>query len=248
MYARTGEERFADLWRASARSLLARQDADGLWTQDLYGDRLRYVGAGHGFAGNVRALQGAPEWLDDAAAVEAGAVVAVRTLAIEDGDLASWPALTTGTRTGAPPRVQWCHGAPGVVTSLAALGDDDDRHGALLNAGGELMWRAGPLARNAGSATVPPETGSVSWPCSRGRAMSAGCSAPALSPCTPSSRSHASARPPDVAATHSSRVTWAPRCLRPLACWAILPSQVLTIFRRQSPAERCGTAVKAAET
>jgi hypothetical protein len=71
MYIRTGEERFAELWRANARSLLARQDADGLWTQDLYGDRLRYVGAGHGFAGNVRALQGAPEWLDDAAAVEA---------------------------------------------------------------------------------------------------------------------------------------------------------------------------------
>jgi hypothetical protein len=71
-------------------------------------------------------------------------------LAIEDGDLASWPALTTGSRTGALPRVQWCHGAAGIVTSLAALGDGDDRHGALLNAGGEVMWRAGPLARNAG--------------------------------------------------------------------------------------------------
>lgn len=150
MYARTGEERFAELWRASARSLLARQATDGLWTQDLYGDRLRYVGAVHGFAGNLRALQGAREWLDDAATVEARATVAARALAIEDGEFASWPALTTGSRTGAPPRVQWCHGAPGMVASLAALGDDDERHGALLNAGGELVWRAGPLARNAG--------------------------------------------------------------------------------------------------
>ena len=150
MHARTGEERFAELWRASARKLLTRQDTDGLWTQELYGDRLQYVGAGHGFAGNVRALTGAPEWLDDAAAVETRALTTARALAIRDGDVASWPALTTGSRTGAPPRVQWCHGAAGVVMSLAALGHDDDRHGDLLDAGGELVWRAGPLARSAG--------------------------------------------------------------------------------------------------
>ena len=56
MHARTGDERFADLWRASARTLLARRRPDGLWTQDLYGDRLEYVGAAHGFAGNAHAL------------------------------------------------------------------------------------------------------------------------------------------------------------------------------------------------
>jgi hypothetical protein len=150
MHARTGEERFAELWRASARTLLARQRADGLWTQELYGDRLRYVGTGHGFAGIVRALTGAPEWLDEPAAVEARAVATARELAIWDGGLANWPALPTGSRTGAAPRVQWCHGAPGVITSLAALAVGDDVHGALLEAGGELTWHAGPLARNAG--------------------------------------------------------------------------------------------------
>ncbi|HWK17760.1 MAG TPA: LanC-like protein [Solirubrobacteraceae bacterium] len=150
MHARTREERFAELWRASARTLLARQETDGLWTQDLYGERLRHVGAAHGFAGNVRALTGASEWLDDAAAVEARAVATARVLAIEDGEVASWPVLPPGSPTGAPPRVQWCHGAAGVVTSLAAIGGGDDRYSALLSAGGELVWRAGPLARNAG--------------------------------------------------------------------------------------------------
>jgi hypothetical protein len=150
MHARTGEERFAELWRASARTLLARQETDGLWTQDLYGERLRYVGAVHGFAGNVRALYGAPEWLDDDAAVEAKAIATVRALAIVEGDLANWPSLPTGSRTGAPPRVQWCHGAAGVVTSLVALAPTDDLHTALLAAGGDLVWRAGPLARNPG--------------------------------------------------------------------------------------------------
>ena len=46
--------------------------------------------------------------------------------------------------------MQWCHGAPGMVTSLAALAPGDDEHGALLAAGGELVWHAGPLAHNAG--------------------------------------------------------------------------------------------------
>jgi hypothetical protein len=150
MHARTGEGRFERLWRASAATLLARQEPDGLWTQALYGDRLRYVGAAHGLAGNVRALGGAPEWLDDAAAVDARAVATARALAIVDDGLANWPALSTGSRTGAPPRVQWCHGAAGVITSMAGLASADACHGALLSAGGELVWRAGPVAGNAG--------------------------------------------------------------------------------------------------
>jgi Lanthionine synthetase C-like protein len=150
MHGRTGEERFAELWRESARSLLSRQDADGLWTQDIYGSRERYVGAGHGFAGNVRVLLSAPEWLDDATAVKRRAVATTRALAITDGDVSSWPIVASGPDPQSPPRVQWCHGAAGMVISLAAVAADDDRHTQLLETGGELVWRAGPLARNAG--------------------------------------------------------------------------------------------------
>ena len=46
--------------------------------------------------------------------------------------------------------MQWCHGAAGVVASLAAVAPGDDAHGALMAAGGELVWQAGPLARSAG--------------------------------------------------------------------------------------------------
>lgn len=150
MYERTREDRFAQTWRESAATLLARQEPDGLWTQDLYGQRLRYLGAGHGFAGNVRALFSAPDWLVAPAEVEARAIATARAFAVLDGGLATWPGLSIGSRTGAPPRVQWCHGAPGVITSLAALGEHDDAHSALLDAAGELVWRAGPPARNAG--------------------------------------------------------------------------------------------------
>jgi hypothetical protein len=37
-----------------------------------------------------------------------------------------------------------------VITSLARLAPADEAHGALLAAGGELVWRVGPPARNAG--------------------------------------------------------------------------------------------------
>lgn len=150
MHARTGEQRFEDLWRESARTLLARQESDGLWTQDLYGDRLRYIGAGHGFAGNIHALASVPHWLEDLTDVESRAIVTTRALAILDGDLANWPVLPTGSRTGAAPRVQWCHGAAGIVCSLVTLGQGDDQHSRLMEAGGEMIWRAGPVAANAG--------------------------------------------------------------------------------------------------
>jgi lantibiotic modifying enzyme len=150
VYDRTGENRFAELWRESARELLARLEPDGLWTQDLYGDRLRYIGAAHGFAGNVRALFGAPEWLDAPDELESRALSAARAFAIADGDFANWPTLDIGSRVGAAPRVQWCHGAPGMITSLARLGEHDDAHGALLDAAGRFAWKAGPPSHNAG--------------------------------------------------------------------------------------------------
>lgn len=146
MHERSGEARFAELWKESARVLLARQEPDGLWTQDLYGRPSRCIGSGHGFAGNVRALIGAPEWLDDAAAVEARAVEAVKRLAVVERDVANWPP----DHEWRNPRVQWCHGSPGILTSLARLAPQDAEYTALLEAGGELAWRVGPLAGNAG--------------------------------------------------------------------------------------------------
>ena len=41
-------------------------------------------------------------------------------------------------------RMQWCHGAPGIVATLAHILDEE-----LAVAGGELTWRAGPLRKGA---------------------------------------------------------------------------------------------------
>src|SRR5207244_4216515 len=63
----------------------------------------------------------------------------------------NWPPLADGglVQSDGTIRVQWCHGAPGMVASLARIASGDDEHERLLIAGGELIWRAGPLAKGA---------------------------------------------------------------------------------------------------
>jgi lantibiotic modifying enzyme len=149
MLLRHGDERLADAWRASAEWLLA-QWRDDLWEQVLPGNEpARYVGPGHGFAANVRILLAGRELLGEerAAAVEARAVEVVKRLAVRDGDVAQWP--PRGGPKG-PIRTQWCHGAPGMVISFRDVAPGDDELTELLVAGGELTWRAGPLAKGPG--------------------------------------------------------------------------------------------------
>lgn len=124
-----------DLWTESAEWLRGERDADGLWEQHLYGRRCRYLGPAHGFAGCVLALG------DDPLAAEVA-----RTFAVERDGLANWPPVAGGELPGGDGaiRTQWCHGAPGIVASLARLLDED-----LALAGGELVWRAGPLVKGA---------------------------------------------------------------------------------------------------
>jgi hypothetical protein len=147
-----GEERFAELWNRSAAQLLDVRDPDGCWTQDMYGQTTRYFGSGHGFAGNAHALLGRPELLEDAAGLAAGFGRIVVDQAIGTHETVNWPPHAGGSLEipGQTIRVQWCHGAPGIVTALEACDPGNDELTAILAAGGELTWRAGPLAKGAG--------------------------------------------------------------------------------------------------
>jgi lanthionine synthetase-like protein len=149
MYELTGEERWVDLWRESAAWLRDEWNPQtGLWTQQLDGSVVQYIGPAHGFAGCVLALS---RDADDE--VHRRAAETTARYAVEEDGLANWlPAASMqslrSNRDGSI-RTQWCHGAPGVVASLARCAPDDDEHGRLLRAGGELTWRAGPLAKGA---------------------------------------------------------------------------------------------------
>jgi Lanthionine synthetase C-like protein len=145
MLAARGIDR-PDLWRASADHLRDAWEESGLWTQDLYGRQEQYLGPAHGFAGCVLALAHEPSEELDRRASDA-----FRRYAVEEDGLANWPAGAGGDLVTRQKdiRLQWCHGAPGMVASLAEIAPADDEHERLLLAGGELTWHAGPLKKGA---------------------------------------------------------------------------------------------------
>jgi hypothetical protein len=151
MLERTGEARWAAAWSAIAERLLARRGerVPDFWTQHLYGSTQEILGPAHGLAGIVATLARRPGLLPPDR-LAPSATAALSATAVREGDRVNWPpALDEALkhRTGTI-RTQWCHGAPGIVTSLAAL-PPDGQLDSLLLAGGELTWAAGPLRKGA---------------------------------------------------------------------------------------------------
>jgi hypothetical protein len=123
-----------DLARESAAALASRRDPDGHWTQRLWGTSFRGVGTVHGLAGNVLALLQVDDPRNEALRAESAAALA-RAATREDG-LANWSSER---------KLQWCAGAPGVVSAARGYLDQD-----LLLAGAELVWKAGPPGEEKG--------------------------------------------------------------------------------------------------
>jgi hypothetical protein len=123
-----------DLARDSADALASRRGADGLWTQRLWGASFQGVGTVHGLAGNVRALLQVEDRRNESLRAESAAAIA-RAATRENG-LANW---------NSEGKLQWCTGAPGVVSAARDYLDED-----LLLAGAELVWRAGPPSTEKG--------------------------------------------------------------------------------------------------
>jgi hypothetical protein len=158
LHARTGEQRWAELWSAGAERLLEEwryDDALGawLWTQRFGTSKTRSIGAAHGLVGNVHVLlRGgsllAAEQRDE---VERRAVETLTRLAVVEDGLANWPPVAGGPLTANDRiRVQWCHGAAGILISLWDLAPDDEAWGELLLAAGRLVWQAGPIRDEPG--------------------------------------------------------------------------------------------------
>ena len=157
LFERTGEDRWRELYLRNAEFLLAtlayHDDFDvWMWTQNLYDEIVRLLGAGHGFAGNVFALLRGAALLSEPqrALVTERAAHTLKVTAMRGGDLVNWaPHVGTPRRGREAILVQWCHGAPGMITSLSRL-PADPLTDALFAAGAETTWRAGPLAKGPG--------------------------------------------------------------------------------------------------
>jgi hypothetical protein len=130
----------AGAYEDSAGPLWASWDvASGLWTQHLYGQVKQYLGPAHGFAGNVHALRG---FVADEVLRERVHGPLERWALRHDG-LVNWPPSIDEPTSRI--RVQWCHGAPGIIITLGDLLPE-----GLLLGGGELTWRTGPLHKGPG--------------------------------------------------------------------------------------------------
>ena len=149
MYERTGDPIWAQAWNASADHLWAAWEG-GLWCQDLRGRRSHILGPAHGFAGNVYVLARG-DLLDGTRReeLERRALTVIAAHAQRADGLAQWAPEVEPPRRAQSIRTQWCHGAPGIVTSLATLAPADAAFSELLLAGGELTWTAGPLRKGA---------------------------------------------------------------------------------------------------
>jgi hypothetical protein len=148
----TKEARWHGLFEMQAARLLADLEdtpQGALWTQDLYGDRDRWLGPVHGFAGNVIPLLRGWNWLTPQQQTQVAEFVP-KTLAAN-----AWGS-DVGTTWGArskranPPRMcQHCHGAPGMVTTFADAPFATPEFDAILLDAGRFSWAAGPLTKGS---------------------------------------------------------------------------------------------------
>lgn len=155
----TGEPRWRALFLANVEQLWrtwlpSERPPCHLWTQDLYGDVVQYLGAGHGFAGNVYPLLRGRALLpaERRELLLTRCVETLRITARHEGDAANWPPQVGPEPPGREKiLMQWCHGAPGIVTALSDFPPDESPEmDALLLAAGRATWQAGPLAKGAG--------------------------------------------------------------------------------------------------
>ncbi len=160
LWEATGEQRWRDLFLENVEQLWQTWILDPtaqcyLWTQDLYGKTVQYLGAGHGFAGNAFALLKGANLLDAERRDELydRCVATLRATRVVDADGAvNWPPGTYQPRPGGPSMLmQWCHGAPGVVTSMADFPRQRSAEmESMLLGAGEAIWKAGPLTKGYG--------------------------------------------------------------------------------------------------
>jgi hypothetical protein len=146
------DARFQTIFQMQAARLLGELEASDegpIWTQDLYGQKVRALNPVHGFAGNMLPLLRGWDWLEPGQRVIV-ADAAQRTLAalaVRSPLGANWPAVAPSSH---PPLVcQHCHGAPGMVTTFADAPFSTPEFETLLVQGGELTWNAGPLVKGS---------------------------------------------------------------------------------------------------
>ncbi len=157
MYERTDDARWKELYLRSFEPLweqwtYADEARCYLWSSSLYGVTEMRIGALHGFAANAYVMLRGRRLLEPARAAEMLRRIheTVHATALIEGPHANWPNNVGPTNRPKPLAlvVQHCNGAPGVITCMAEFPDDARWPiDGLLRQAGDLVWKAGPLAK-----------------------------------------------------------------------------------------------------
>jgi lantibiotic modifying enzyme len=157
MYQWTQESRWQEAFKLQAGLLLSEWQSVGeagyLWMIDLYGSQQHWLGPVHGFASNLTPLLIGQSLLTDEEfqAISTKAMITVVQTAVTEDGKANWAAVYDAAHPDqTPDLVQYCHGAPGMVTALAMLPKGiNESFDRILEQGGELTWQAGPLRKGS---------------------------------------------------------------------------------------------------
>ena len=157
MYERTDDARWKELYLRSFEPLweqwtYADEARCHLWSSSLYGVTEMRIGALHGFAANAYVMLRGCRLLQPARAAEMLRRIheTVHATALIEGPHANWPNNAGPTNRPKPLAVvvQHCNGAPGVITCMADFRKDARWPiDGLLRQAGDLVWKAGPLAK-----------------------------------------------------------------------------------------------------
>ena len=151
----SGERRWAELFHLASARLRSQlqwspEYACEYWTQDMYGATSSYLDGVHGFVATAAPLIRGRHLLDAKtwAEWERTIVNTIERTATREGLQANWR-NTLYLPEGEKSKwlMQFCHGAPGFICCLADL--PSNALDPLLEAGGEAIWAAGPLAKGS---------------------------------------------------------------------------------------------------
>ena len=154
LFERTGDARWAELFRITADKLWAQlewspEHSCHFWTQELHGYRSTYLDGIHGFVATASPLIRGRHLLraDCWTAWEQCIATTIERTATWEGPFVNWRPELRMRRGDTKILLQYCHGAPGFVICLADFpGTALDR---LLVAAGETTWAAGPLLKGS---------------------------------------------------------------------------------------------------
>ena len=157
MYDWTGDKRWKSIFLSQAEKLLSEMhsvdNVGHVWTQDLYGERHIFLGTFHGFCGNLIPIIAGKNLLptSEFETYCFRAIETIKNTATTNGKYANWIQIIDEPESVRNAYVlQYCHGAPGVISSLADIPTNlDPELDALLEQAGELVWAAGPLKKGS---------------------------------------------------------------------------------------------------